>query len=919
MHTHTYTYTHTQTHIGSRMLQEDLLLYLPGLWEISGGVLDEACAGIFQRVGGRGIDEEATQQQPTEEDVIRALQLVEVVLPCCARGVGGRLSASALEVLPGALRHSNAALRHMAARCLARVAAFDSLQAVQVLVRQVLPMFEDAADVNARLGAAETVYRAVETLRHDLLPYAVFLVTPALSRMSDAHTAVREAATRCFASLLRVLPLEQGIPDPEGLPHDLAVGRVRERRFLEQLWNPAQLEPFAVSANISASLRPYQLEGVNWLGFLVKYRLHGILCDDMGLGKTLQTIAVMASVVVNSRQRYAAAGLDVDCPLPSLVVCPSTLVQHWCHEVGRFCTQLKAVAYCGVPHARQELLAALRRTDDVLVVSYEALRNDVDKFVAEGFAWNFAVLDEGHIVKNPKSKTSAAVKEVGLCAKHRLILTGTPIQNNVLELWGLFDFLMPSFLGSEARFNQVYSKPILASGRDLRVDQQRFKRKQGASAAVDAAGGALAAQQELAERSGVDDGEAKVMEAADAALDKLHRQVLPFMLRRTKQQVLDDLPPKIIQDVVCPMTPLQQALVSIGGSEQEALQRQLEAGQASEATPKALSALLYLKRVANHPMLVLCGEGSGKGRVNSTQARELLAQYHPGATAKDLAVAPKMLTLKQLLCDCGIGSTGRSPEAEQQGWEDGEEPEGKSKCGRWQGALDVASGVHRVLVFSQMRAMLDIIERDLLAEHFPGVSYLRMDGTTPVQRRFGMQLEFNSNPSVKVMLLTTHVGGLGLTLTGADTVIFVDHDWNPMRDLQAMDRAHRIGQTRTVNVYRLIAQGSLEERIMGLQSFKLNIANTVVSHDNAKLASMGTSHALGLHNAQGSEQAEPPESRRSSRNAQQSAGRGRQALEVAAGVGAGGGEQDELWDEDEYADLDAGTFASQQGLTLSKA
>jgi TATA-binding protein-associated factor len=172
-----------------------------------------------------------------------------------------------------------------------------------------------------------------------------------------------------------------------------------------------------------------------------------------------------------------------------------------------------------------------------------------------------------------------------------------------------------------------------------------------------------------------------------------------------------------------------------------------------------------------------------------------------------------------------------------------------------------------------------------------------------------MQLDFNADPSIEVMLLTTHVGGLGLTLTGADTIVFLDHDWNPMRDLQAMDRAHRIGQTRTVNVYRLIAQGTLEERIMGLQRFKLNIANTVVSQDNAHLQSMGTSTVLDLMGQQpaakgekktkGSSISMPP--------GQQGglAGQARKALGVAA-------EEDELWGEEQYAGLDVDAFLAQE-------
>lgn len=155
---------------------------------------------------------------------------------------------------------------------------------------------------------------------------------------------------------------------------------------------------------------------------------------------------------------------------------------------------------------------------------------------------------------------------------------------------------------------------------------------------------------------------------------------------------------------------------------------------------------------------------------------------------------------------------------------------------------------HRALIFCQLKPMLDIIENDLFKNLMPTVSYLRMDGSVDSSKRHEMVQKFNADPSIDVLLLTTHVGGLGLNLTGADTVIFVEHDWNPMKDLQAMDRAHRIGQKKVVNVYRLITRGTLEEKIMGLQKFKLNIANSIVNQQNSGLQSMDTDQILDLFN-----------------------------------------------------------------------
>lgn len=153
---------------------------------------------------------------------------------------------------------------------------------------------------------------------------------------------------------------------------------------------------------------------------------------------------------------------------------------------------------------------------------------------------------------------------------------------------------------------------------------------------------------------------------------------------------------------------------------------------------------------------------------------------------------------------------------------------------------------HRVLVFCQLKQMLDIIENDLFKKRMPSVTYMRLDGNTDPTKRHAIVQTFNADPSIDVLLLTTHVGGLGLTLTGADTVVFVEHDWNPMKDLQAMDRAHRLGQKKVVNVYRLITKGTLEEKIMGLQRFKLNIASSVITQQNSGLASMDTDLVLDL-------------------------------------------------------------------------
>lgn len=210
-------------------------------------------------------------------------------------------------------------------------------------------------------------------------------------------------------------------------------------------------------------------------------------------------------------------------------------------------------------------------------------------------------------------------------------------------------------------------------------------------------------------------------------------------------------------------------------------------------------------------------------------------------TLKDIEHGAKLPALKQLLLDCGIGQ-------QQQARNSSSSSATAATAANY--TMDNASqdqqlvSQHRVLIFCQLKAMLDIVEKDLLCAHLPTVTYLRLDGSVPAPQRHAVVTRFNADPSIDVLLLTTQVGGLGLNLTGADTVIFVEHDWNPMKDLQAMDRAHRIGQKKVVNVYRLITRSTVEEKIMGLQKFKLVTANTIISTENTSLETMATDQVI---------------------------------------------------------------------------
>ncbi|CAO1638501.1 unnamed protein product [Sympodiomycopsis kandeliae] len=720
------------------------------------------------------------------QGVLDSCTLIEVLSAHLSPELHSRLE-DLLPLLLAAVQNKYAIVRTAAARCLGSLADSMTQPTMIAVVQHVMPLLGDPANEINRQGAIEVLSHVVQRLDIRLLPYVVVLIVPILGRMSDSNDQVRLMATNTFATLIKMVPLEAALPDPPGFPAELLRRRDEERKFLSQLLDGNKVEPYEIPVAVNAELRKYQREGISWMNFLANFQLHGVLCDDMGLGKTLQSICILAAKHWERDQRYKETKALDAAPLPSIVICPPTLTSHWCYEIEKYSTNLKPLLYSGVPGERALLQGQIKK-HDVVVMSYDVVRNDIGYL--SGLSWNYCILDEGHVIKSSKTKTTKAVKMIR--ADHRLILTGTPIQNNVLELWSLFDFLMPGFLGTERTFMERFGRPILAT-------------KEGKASA-------------------------KEQEAATLALESLHKQVLPFLLRRLKDDVLDDLPPKIIQDVECDLGTIQQQLydeyskAQALGNLDDILEGDDGEGQALEAAPPkqhVFQNLQYLRKLVNHPALIFNPSNSSHKAIQDKLTKS-------GGSLRDISHAPKLETLMQLLHSCGIGASVSSVETD--------------------GGLDSDGAVsqHRVLIFCQMKQMMDIIEKDLFQVHMPSISYMRLDGSVPSEKRHGIVQTFNSDPSIDVLLLTTQVGGLGLTLTGADTVIFVEHDWNPMKDLQAMDRAHRLGQKKVVNVYRLITKNTLESKIMGLQQFKLNVANTIISQQNAGLDNLPTDQVLDL-------------------------------------------------------------------------
>ncbi|KAK7263812.1 hypothetical protein RJT34_31409 [Clitoria ternatea] len=755
---------------------------LPKLWDCLTEVLKPSFSESLVVTDERQLTI-AIESVNDPQTLINNIQVVRSVAPF----LNEELKPKLLTLLPcifKCVQHSHVAVRLAASRCITSMAQSMTVKVMGAVVENAIPMLEDASSVYARQGAGMLISFLVQGLGVELVPYAPLLVVPLLKCMSDCDQSVRKSVTHSFAALVPLLPLARGLPQPLGLGEGVR-RNAEDLQFLEQLLDNSHIEDYNLSTELKVTLRRYQQEGINWLAFLKRFKLHGILCDDMGLGKTLQASAIVASDI--AEHRTTLGNEDI---LPSLIICPSTLVGHWAFEIEKYIDDsvISSLQYVGSAQERI-LLRDQFCKHNVIITSFDVVRKDID-YLGQ-LLWNYCILDEGHIIKNAKSKVTLAVKQ--LKAQHRLILSGTPIQNNIMDLWSLFDFLMPGFLGTERQFQASYGKPLLAA-RDPKCS------------AKDAEAGAL-------------------------AMEALHKQVMPFLLRRTKDEVLSDLPEKIIQDRYCDLSPVQLKLYEqfSGSSVKQEMSsivttNESAAAEGSSSSTKATShvfqALQYLLKLCSHPLLVM-GEKipdslstilSGLLPAGSDIISELHKLHH----------SPKLVALHEILEECGIGVDNSVSE----------------------GAVSV--GQHRVLIFAQHKAFLDIIERDLFQTHMKSVTYLRLDGSVEPEKRFDIVKAFNSDPTIDVLLLTTHVGGLGLNLTSADTLVFVEHDWNPMRDHQAMDRAHRLGQKKVVNVHRLIMRGTLEEKVMSLQRFKVSVANAVINSENASMKTMNTDQLLDL-------------------------------------------------------------------------
>ena len=460
-----------------------------------------------------------------------------------------------------------------------------------------------------------------------------------------------------------------------------------------------------IPSPLNKILREYQKEGALWLTGLSHNKLGGILADDMGLGKTLQTLAfIQISKKINSAENFK----------PSLILCPTSLVHNWESEIKKFVPKLKSLVIHGPK--RHEKFQRINQAD-IVITSLPLIHRDLENYNDQEFDSVF--LDEAQNIKNPASKVSKAVRKIK--SRFRIALSGTPVENRVMDLWSIMDFVMPGYLGSQKEFQSRYELPIA-----------KLKDKQVA--------------------------------------DRLRRRVSPFILRRLKTEVAKELPDKIEQIHFCEMSSDQS---------------QFYQSVLSESRNKILDS------------------------VNKS-----------GFTKNKILIFQTLMRLRQICCDLRLLGDDKNLE--------------KTKSSKFDLLEELVSeaidGNHKILVFSQFTRMLDLLTKSADEKEY---GYSLLTGKT--QNRQKVIEEFKENENKNIFFISLKAGGTGLNLTEADIVIHYDPWWNPAVEDQATSRAHRIGQSKVVSSYKLITKGTIEEKILHLQSKKRDIFKTMVD-ENAKMA-----------------------------------------------------------------------------------
>lgn len=469
----------------------------------------------------------------------------------------------------------------------------------------------------------------------------------------------------------------------------------------EKLHDFTEIKQVQAPKGLNATLRPYQIQGVSYMNFLHEYHFGGILADEMGLGKTIQTLTFLQYMKEKGHKG------------PNLIIVPTSVLPNWEREAQKFVPDMKRLVIYG---SKRENLFKQIESSELIITTYALLRRDLDELLK--FEFNAIILDEAQNIKNPNTITARSVRRMQ--ARFRLCLSGTPIENTLLELWSLFEFLMPGFLGSQAAFQKGFVKPI---------------------------------------KDGDDD-----------SLGYLKARVKPFILRRTKNEVAKDLPPKVENIYYSALLEDQMELyAALAKKLKEQVLQDVDEKGIGQSQISILDALLKLRQICCHP--------------------RLLKLDMPGLNTN-------------------------------------------LSSGKFEAFKDLVTSIiddgHKVLVFSQFVQMLHIIRNWL---HMVEIPFCYLDGTS--KDRFEQVDRFNNSPEIPIFLISLKAGGTGLNLTSADYVIHYDPWWNPAVEDQATDRTHRIGQTRQVFSYKMICENTVEEKILKLQESKKGIADSIIPGQSA--------------------------------------------------------------------------------------
>ncbi len=513
-------------------------------------------------------------------------------------------------------------------------------------------------------------------------------------------------AGKMHLPLYRALYLDQILQSKNGISLE---GGQKYRRLIKE-FKTINESDYEIPSSLSDTMRPYQKDGLRWMRVLFDHGFGGILADDMGLGKTIQALSLILSFKEEKKE------------CNTLIISPASLVYNWKAECARFTPSLKAVAVAGTKNEREALIKD-HASYDILITSYDLLKRDIELY--EGIKFDIEIIDEAQFIKNHNTAQAKAVRAVS--SKHRLALTGTPIENRLLELWSIFEYLMPGFLFSQENFKRYISNPI--------------------------------------EKSSDKD-----------AAERLKKLTGPFILRRIKSDVLKDLPEKIEETRVTP----------------------LEGEQKKLYTAEVAKTMGMLK----------------KSKDFNGQKIEILAE---------------LTRIRQICCDPSLVFDSY-----------------KGESAKREAVLDLISsaidGGHKILLFSQFTSMLSLLEKDLKEKE---INYYKITGDTGKAKRLELVDAFNSD-TTPLFLISLKAGGTGLNLTSADIVIHYDPWWNVAVQNQATDRAHRIGQTKRVTVYKMICENTIEEKIVKLQETKKNLADEIVSGDNVSLSSLSKEDLMEL-------------------------------------------------------------------------